>query len=810
MGNPTKHMKSARRPFGAKAPLLLCGAMSLLPVGSVMAQTPAPAAGAEAGGQFETVVVTARRRSEDIQKVPQAVTAFGAAQLQARGIRTEEDLQISTPGLTLRQTEGQNQLTYSIRGQTIDGFSGSSTAVVPYINEVQLNSQGAGSFLDLQSIQVLKGPQGTLFGRNATGGAVLYTTVKPTDTFGGFFQLSGGNYSYFEGQGALNIPVSDKILMRFAVDIANRDGYQTNVFNGQRLGDMRRQTGRFSLILRPTERLENTLVVEYGHSGGNNTSVKAFSVYQPGDRGPDGSLLTAAATATYNPATFNFLFGPGAWDAYLAGNPGILRAQPNAATVGLPGYLAYQNTQPFYNVGTQVGSQHKQKNYYATNTTTFDLTDNMQLKNIAGFSYDRSLDDAGEIGVPYGIQFTDNLNLGQFGNNVGVKSYSEELQLQGKALDQSLTYVVGTYYQHTRTLTFYPQTYFTFAPLAPGTGVTSDYRTENTNEAIYAQGTYDFSKMGLDGLKFTAGARYSWEQVKQQHLSGSTNRLGAAGQKVTFNKPSWTVGLDYSVTSDLMIYATSRGSWRSGGLNGNAPPRNFTAAGAGNIFLPETTKDVEVGLKGSHDIMGRPAHFNVAFYKQWIKGVQRSEFPTEPGTGNSIAVTINVPSAVVKGIEADMAISPSQWLTIGASGAYTDAQYIDKTSLIFGTLYVFGPYADTPKLSGTLYTVLTLPVSPDIGEMTIRADAYTQSPQYFSNNADSFIPGTKLPAYTIVNLRYDWHDIMGSKVSLGAFAKNLLNEEYYTGGLAQGASFGINAAAIGRPRMYGFDVRVDF
>jgi len=127
------------------------------------------------------IIVTARRKEENIQTVPVAVVAFGQEAIANRMIRTESDLQRVVPGLTIRETEGSNQIAYSIRGQTIDAFIGSALAVVPYVNEVQANGNAASNFYDLGSIQVLKGPQGTLFGRNSTGGAVLIATAKPVN-----------------------------------------------------------------------------------------------------------------------------------------------------------------------------------------------------------------------------------------------------------------------------------------------------------------------------------------------------------------------------------------------------------------------------------------------------------------------------------------------------------------------------------------------------------------------------------------------------------------------------------------------------
>lgn len=155
--------------------LATSAAMTLSVSGTAVAET---LAGSEAttsthAEEGADIVVTARRTEEKLQDVPVAVAAFSTASLAERRIVSEADLQVATPGLTVRSTTSSNQLNYSIRGQSVDSFSYSSPAVVAYFNNVPVGGTTATAFFDLGSIQVLKGPQGTLFGRNATGGAVL-------------------------------------------------------------------------------------------------------------------------------------------------------------------------------------------------------------------------------------------------------------------------------------------------------------------------------------------------------------------------------------------------------------------------------------------------------------------------------------------------------------------------------------------------------------------------------------------------------------------------------------------------------------
>jgi iron complex outermembrane recepter protein len=180
------------------------------------------------------IVVTARRTEERLQDVPVAIAAFGAEALQERRIESEIDLQIATPGLTVRQTGSSDQLNFAIRGQSIDSFSNSAPAVVAYFNDVPAGGGTSTAFFDLSSIQVLKGPQGTLFGRNATGGAVLYSTALPTHKFEGYAKAGYGNYDNVQLEGAVNLPIGEALALRFSGLHRKRDGFQRNLLDGTR------------------------------------------------------------------------------------------------------------------------------------------------------------------------------------------------------------------------------------------------------------------------------------------------------------------------------------------------------------------------------------------------------------------------------------------------------------------------------------------------------------------------------------------------------------------------------------------------
>lgn len=792
LGKKTPPLARAIRSAGK----IVTAAGFMLPLAGLAQELPSSAEARV--GSIEEVVVTARRRAESLSRVPIAISAVNAEEILERSIRSDSDLQFTIPGLTIRQTQGNNSLTYAIRGQSADTFSGSPSAVVAYMNEVPMNISGASTFYDLESIQVLKGPQGTLFGRNTTGGAVLYTSAKPTDELEGRLRVRVGNYDLREVEGMINVPlIDDTLLLRAAFNTIERDGYIDNLMTGRKHGEVGRDSGRVSLTFRPNDRLENTTVLAYSENDSINTGASyTYSVYAPGAAN-NGFPLVGDAGFLFGPG-LDAVAGPGAWDAYLAANPG-------AYAPGLIAYVDEQRRLGHYKTQHTGNAKHTGRDWLVTNTTSFELTDNIQLKNIFGASNARTDSDQPPLGAPYMVFVTQNIVTGKSGNESEVDSWSNELQISGDSFDGDLAWIAGLYIQRQEADTLWPQTYFNLSPILPPAVATNHFRIKTETEALYAQGTYSFTP----GFRLTAGFRHTEEKVKIKQFA-QADAFGAPGQSETFKKPSWEAGLEFDVTEDLFAYLKTRGSFRSGGFNGSAPPVDADATGGGNKFDAETTKDMEVGLKYLGAVFERPSSMNLAVYKQWIKDVQRIEFPNPPTEAQSIAVTANVPKMEVEGIELEASLMLTDWLQLGVSGAYTRARFTDGAAMLFGTLYSYSPVANTPRRSGSLWVQIDIPTDEQIGEMRLRAEVYSQSSMYFSNTAKSIAPDTKLPGYELINARFDWNNIMGSQFSTAVFGRNLANKDHFLGGMALGASLGHNAAAVGEPRTYGLEMTYAF
>jgi iron complex outermembrane receptor protein len=388
---------------------------------------------------------------------------------------------------------------------------------------------------------------------------------------------------------------------------------------------------------------------------------------------------------------------------------------------------------------------------------------------------------------------------------------SEELQVLGKALDSRLDYVVGFYYSSNRHTEHDDLTYFDVTPIIPPSPSTFIFVATSRSDAIYGQATYDLSSWtGVEGLKATGGFRYTWERDGLSYPVDQYALLsGQPSESADFSSPSWQVGIDYQLSHGLLLYLVQRGSWRSGGFNGYSPSNPTTAQFDGNKFLPEKTHDVEVGVKYRGSLLGLPSAVNVAVYNQWITDIQRVIY-TFAGA-NASAFTGNIPAGQVRGVEFDGEVSPWSWLTVGVTGAYTDAFYTNGLGVAYGGgLLHYGPVGDVSRLSGSVFAQIGLPTPKSLGEMSVRADLYAQSYEYFSNLNSTLTPGTQLPGYSLLNLRYDWRDVLGTRLTVSAFAKNALNRAYYTGGESFGVDFGMNDAAPAEPRTYGAEISYRF
>ena len=474
---------------------------------------------------------------------------------------------------------------------------------------------------------------------------------------------------------------------------------------------------------------------------------------------------------------------------------------------------------------------HHATQEFISNTTSYRIGSDATVKNIFGYNRVLSLDNTDLAGAPYSwltIGIPSGPIPGGYGYNggytYGTKQWSDELQIAGTALGGKLKYVAGAFISEQKDYNRIPLDVLgdLYPAGTPGIGFQGayDFEQKDKSKAIYAQLSYQL----LAGMNISGGIRYTKDDISIAYPDpGGLNTITVLPAKKSASKPSWLVGIDYKVSPALMVYFNQRGSWRTGGFNGTAPgvktassvklpcPAIYGGATSDVVgcypedFGPETTYDFELGAKYGGRVGDVPLTLNIAIYDQEISNVQRS-----PYFGIS-AIAVNVPHARVRGAEIDGTVRPAPWLQLGGAFTYTDAKYTSNkvVTASFGTFY-FGPYGDTPKVTGSAFFRVATDLPGDKGEVAVRGEVYAQGSFYYSNLANTTAPGTKLPSYALVNARAEWNKIYGSSVSAAFYVNNLTNKQYYTGGISLSSVTGENAALIGAPRMYGFDVTVKF
>jgi iron complex outermembrane receptor protein len=731
-------------------------------------------AAADNGTGLEELVVTARRREERLQDVPVAVTAMTPQRLKDAQVTTARQLVTLVPGLNVNTGNQRDYQRFTIRGQ--GATVGAGEGVTVYFAEAplpQFVAGGPGLYYDLENLQVLNGPQGTLFGRNTTGGAVLFTPQKPTNRNEGFIQTGLGNYNNLELTGALNwAAIPDKLAIRVAGEVRQRDGYTKSVQNGSQYDNIDYSSYRATILFTPTESIQNSLLMMYNRSTTGGTGVIVTDVNPTGN-----------GARTYGAANLN----------------AVLAAQ---------GPLGVRLSQS--------GAQHWwfTKNVSAINTTTVQLPGDLTLKNITSFTRQRVSSGFDIDGTPYPLveYVKHDWSTNSSGQGVSRNDYlTEELQLGGKALDDKLTWVTGGFWQH-----YYPYGYQAQDIVQFGGRTIGAAYEKGTTDALFGQATLDLGVFtpALDNLKLTAGYRYAWD--KKSYVSDVyTLATGAcSGQptkvapncavlfKTSSEAPTYTLGLDYKVTPTTLVYGTVRSGYKAGGFNASADP-SFPYAS----FGPEKVTDYEIGLKSDFHLGGVPVRTNLAAFHDDYKDVQRNQSFIIPNSLPLRFVNLvgNAAGAKIDGFEAQVFARLFDSLDVDVNYSYLDSRY---TNFVLNGVDKKGvalPYSPKNKVGGSVK--YHLPLDPALGDISLNASANYQSTYRWG---DEDQPGNLLGDYTLVNLGASWNHINGRPVDLEAFVTNVGNKAYKAGSLAYYTATGVSAASYTEPRMYGVRLRYTF
>jgi iron complex outermembrane receptor protein len=737
-------------------------------------QTESPAAAATPGdSSLGEIIVTARRRNESLEDVPVAITAFSSQELENKHIVNAVDLATFSPSMVSQTTNSNaDEPTFAIRGQATTQFG--APGVIVYFAEVPVSFFGLsaidgrpGSYYDLENVQVLNGPQGTLFGKNATGGSILFVPKKPTDDFGGYMQVEAGDFNDRRVQGAVNIPLTDAVLFRVAGEIDRRTGYVTDVgpyYPGKDYDNVDDESVRASLLIRPFDGFESYSMFRWYHQDTNGSGYY-FGAFNPG-------------------ASFGLI---------------------TALYPTIQSYLTQSMANGVYHTSSDLDQRNLYNYWQGINTTTYQLTAGLSLKNIVSYAQYRATETYNLAGTPFPL-FEIITPPGQYYNAPDL--FTEELQLQGKVFDEALTFSGGVYYD--RQSNSNPHFTSILQPLNflfggnPSQPLDTMGYFETDSHAAFAQGNYDLGKVtpALTGLSLTAGYRYTWESVTSDYFLDKVPDQGPAINANTFDYGSYTFGIDYKITKDLLSYITARSAAKSGGSNLYQP------IGSPYLnFAPERIKDVEIGIKADSSIGGMSTRANLAVYRGNYSNIQRTVDVTYMGV--PAFITLNTAEAVVKGAEFQGDFSPIRALTFSVSYAYIDSAYTGSSSAA-GVNLVGGPFPYTPRNKATVGATANLPLGTNIGTLSFNVTDTYQSGESTADTIPYFVQS--IPGFKLINLRLTWEEVMGqAPLQIAAFVTNAANEQYVTS-VNDGyyKPFGSVSYGYGEPRMFGAQLTYHF
>ncbi len=713
---------------------------------------PNDAASSPTGGD---IVVTARFRSEKLQNVPIAISVVNGDTAESRNLNTIQDIAATVPTLDFRNGASNKDRNIFIRGiGTITTSPGVESSVSTVVDGVVLVRPGQATFdlVDLERIEVLRGPQGTLFGKNASAGVVNIITKAPSDHQTGVIDLG-----YYQGneerlRAGLSGPINDWLGYSISGLYGKFDGNVRNLGTGDEVNGYERWGGRGKLVAKPTSNLTITLAGDYLH----NKDTTPTGVYSStaGSAPLAGLLALEGVTASADNRIVNTNFDTHVFDD---------------------------------NYGGAVTAEWRPGDYTVTSITAY-----RQWKNYQTQDWDqRSLL---AIGVPQGV---DN-------GHVSFDQFSQELRLaspQGRLID----YVVGAYYLHANTDERYQRTVtqlFAGNTTQTNTGI-AYYGTKADNLALFGEANLH----ATDKLTFILGGRLIYDKLSYYDQRNSDTATGVAGIRpsIGFNTGSTDrvdgsgrVGVQYKVVPQATIYATYSRGYKGPAYNAFFNMQVFDQ----HALAPETSNSYEVGLKGS--ALNGQISGSIAGYWTDISGYQANY--QDSFLGAPVTRLINAGSVRTRGIEVDLAARPSSQLTLNFAGVYSNARikhFLCPAATVCpdydgDTL----PFAPDWKLSGG--GAYRIPVGDALG-VELQSDWTFRSDTQFSLTQT---PGTIQPSYGIWNASIAL--LSEGKWEVRGLVKNLLNT-HYSDGLGSGTAAGlVRFVPRDDDRYFGVNARYNF
>ena len=738
--------------------------------------------------QIEEIIVTATKRAESIQDVPISISAYSGDFLENSDIRTLQDLSLYAPNFTMAYSSQATNARIFIRGIGSVGNSAIETSVGVFVDGVYYPRPGSviGNLLDIETAEVLRGPQGTLFGRNTAAGALNLTTRDPSDQVEGYVSAGFGDYDAYTLEGVVNAPLSDKMAVRLAAKYAERDGYGFNTFDDREIGERDDLTLRAKLGIDFTPNVYGTLTLDYNEVNSGGQIME---------------LLPETASPFFD-GTLNALFGENATTA--DGHDQVINQDHQDS-------LNDEQWGAAFDLEFSVG-QHTARSITA-------------YRDWEATNRESALRLTGDV-LPRDHIYT-------------TETISQEFQLLSPT-DQPLTYVLGLFYYEEDfdidedfdagvdgcipvvfglTGGHLPTVQACLA-MSQFPATDSDYTQDLSSTAVFAQATYSFT----DRFSMTFGGRYTSDSKDAAFVQTTPNLVIGGLFRDPESVPdlssdddafTWLVNASFYPTDDVMLFATASTGFKGGGFNSGGS--GVALGRAARIFQEETSTNFELGIKSK--FWDNRATANITLYHTELDDFQDRSFD-----GISF-LTRNAGKRTQKGVEVDVVLTPVDSLMIFGGLSYLDAEFdsFDAASPLPGDTVPQNLSGRTPHFSpewqGSLVAEWRAALGSGNLEWFLRPE-YTYIGEQNIGANTNLNPQSIQDSYGLVNLRLGLAAADG-RWQITAYGKNLNDEGYCEVLFDQplGTEFnGVNPVAntvpqrcsVGSPRTYGVSFRLNY
>lgn len=736
---------TARRP-NLRAPL--CAAV-------LMGHT-AAALAADAEMALEEVVVTAQKREQNLQDVPISIAAFDAEQVRDLGLARPLDVGFQVPGLVAKSPNGDNSPIFTIRGVGVTDFTvGNNSPTSVYLDQVVKPYYPMVNFslFDIERIEILKGPQGTLYGRNNTGGAVKFITRQPTDSLDGFLRTDYGRFDTLEVEAAVGGPLTETLAVRVAGFTRQRgEGWQHNNVTGEDNGEVDRSAGRITTRWTPNDRFTATLSA---YAGTNDSDVPQFKLAPPFNASNRSQVCAAA----------------------LAG----VRARDGSCVDILGHYDPDPNVRHVQSANVQ-GNGVKEDGQGGVLTLEWDFA-GASLTSVSGYDQQDRTEYQDFDGTPSVL--ADNSFVQD------IRAFSQELRLASSA-SEGLNWIAGVFYSDDEVKNL--QVLRGEALFGSPTPLQTDIPWTMQTESYAGFGQIDFP-LG-ERWSVVTGARYTREERK---FEGGTAPRHAffptvlVDNETSVDDVSGKIGLNFEPSEDLLLYVSASKGFKSGGFNGGFA----TSAVAYTPYGPEELYAYELGVKSQPSASLR---LNAAVYLYDWNDFQATVTRVDPLTSLPTQVLSNAGDARIKGVEAELNWRAGAGLNVALSTNWMEPK-------IESGIYEGRRIGNSPKFSGAGIVRYELPVAALGGSLFAVTDF-----NYRTSYPMRLVTATTRQlvyqdAFWLANARVGYKS-NSERVEVSAWVKNALNEEYLLEVFDQGTLNTLDLYA--EPRTYGLSLTYRF